>query len=98
MKVIKKESAKAENKNIIELPEEVSIELEDRTIFLEKGERIEIMDKVEEREKFNFKVFGTAPMPTGDGQEHLLGTIVSKGNAVIFANAMERSYDNVRIQ
>ena len=48
MKVIKKESAKAENKNIIELPEEVSIELNDRTIVLEKGERVEIMGKVEE--------------------------------------------------
>ena len=44
----KKESAKAENKNIIELPEEVSIELEDRTVVLEKGERIEVMGKVEE--------------------------------------------------
>ena len=46
----KKESAKAENKNIIELPEEVSIELEDRTVVLEKGERVEIIGKVEERQ------------------------------------------------
>ena len=59
MKVIKKESAKTENKNIIELPEEVSIELADRTIVLEKGERIEVMSKVGKKEEFvdDFSIF-----------------------------------------
>ena len=39
-----------------------------------------------------YKVYGTV-----NGTEYLLGTIESAGNASIFAEAMMKSYTNVRI-
>ena len=43
-----KEVNAMENANIIELPEDVTIDMGDREVILEKGERIEVVNKVEE--------------------------------------------------
>ena len=92
MKVIKKEPTKTNHsKNIIELPEEVSIELNDRTIVLEKGERIEVMSKVEERTILSKDQFLFSIRQRGE----VMGYIeIEQGKIVTTGQIGENTYEN----